>query len=119
MEEYRLEWMTDDQWECYQMLADLFLGFHHINGKLHNWGNGIKLNTSQTGSFATFDFDGLTRMVLLAHERMIRAEIAPSGPGMLGIILHKRRSREGRMYERHPAIEDAIEAFKPTTGATE
>jgi len=112
MDRYRKDWMTDDQWECYQMLADLFHGFHHVNGKLHDWGDGIKLNTSQVGSFATFDFDGLTRLVLLAHERMIRAEIVPSGPGMLGIVLHKRHSREGRMYEQHPTIETAVARFR-------
>lgn len=104
----RLDWMTDDQWECYQMLADIFLGFHHIYGKLHEWGSGIKLNTSYTSSLATFDFDGLTRAVIMAHDRMIRMEIVPSGPGMLGIVLHKRHKREGLMSERHPTIEEAI-----------
>ena len=105
---YRKDWMTDDQWECYQMLADLFLGFHHIHGKLHEWGTGIRLNTTQVGSFATFDFDALTRAVVMAHDRMNRVEIAPSGPGMLGIVLHKRHKREGSMSERHPTIENAI-----------
>lgn len=107
MNNYRKDWMSDDQWECYQFLADLFLGFHHIHGKLHEWGNGIKLNTYCTGSFATFDFDGLTRGVVMAHDRMIRLEITPSGPRMLGIVLHKRHKREGRMYEKHPTLEDA------------
>lgn len=105
---YRKDWMTDDQYECYEMLADLFMGWHHINGKLHEWGTGIKLNTSQTGSMASFDFDGLTRAIILAHDRMIRFAIVPSGPGMLGLELFKRHSRDGRMHERHPTIEDAI-----------
>jgi hypothetical protein len=109
---YRKDWMTDDQWECYEMLADLFRGFHHIHGKLHECGRGIALNTTQTGSFATFDFDGLTRAVLMAHERMIRFSIEPSGPGMLKLVLHKRHKREGMMSERHPTIEGAIERFR-------
>lgn len=108
---HRKDWMTDDQWECYQMLADLFLGFHHIHGKIHEWGKGIKLNCTCVNNFATFDFDGLTRAVLMAHDRMIRFEIEPSGPRMLGLVLHKRHSREGSMYERHPTIEEAIERF--------
>jgi hypothetical protein len=103
--------MTDDQWECWQMIADLYFGFHHVIGKLHEWGHGIAFNTRQTGSFATFDFDGLTRAVLMAHERMIRFSIEPSGPGMLKLVLHKRHKRDGSMTERHPTIEGAIERF--------
>ena len=109
---YRKDWMTDDQYECYEFLADLFCGWHHIHGKLHDWGNGIKLNTSQTGSFATFDFNALTKAVLMAHDLMIRFEITPSGPRMLGLILHKRHAREGMMHERHPSIEEAIESYR-------
>lgn len=109
---YRKEWMSDDQYACYEFLSQLFLGWHHIHGKLHEWGDGIKLNTSQTGSFATFDFDGLTRAVVMAHDRMIRLEISPSGPGMLGLICHKRHCREGRVYERHPTIEEAIKRIR-------
>lgn len=111
-EPYRLDWMTDDQYECYEMLADLFLGHHHVTGKLHEWGTGIRLNTSQTGSMASFDFAGLTRAVIMAHDRMIRLSIEPSGPGMLGLVLHKRHKREGSMSERHPTIEEAIERFR-------
>jgi len=36
IDSYRKDWMTDDQWECYQFLADLFFGFNHLFGKVHN-----------------------------------------------------------------------------------
>lgn len=109
---YRQDWMSDDQYECYEFLADLFCGWHHITGKLHEWGDGIRLNTSQVWGFATFDFDKLTRAVVMAHDRMIRFEICPSGPGMLGLVLHKRHKRNGRMFERHPTIEEAIKIIR-------
>ena len=112
----RLDWMSDDQWECYQMLGDLFFGFHHVTGKLHKWGTGIRLNTRNVDSFATFDFDRLTRAVVMAHDRMIRLEICPSGPGMLGITLFKRHAREGRMHQRHPTIEEAISVIRGVNG---
>ena len=105
---HRKDWMTDDQWECYQFIADLYCGFHHVHGKLHEWGYGIKLNTSQTSLFSTFDFNGLTKAVIMAHDRMIRFSIEPSGPRMLALVLYKRHKRDGNMSERHPTIEDAI-----------
>ncbi len=112
VQQNRKEWMSDDQWECYQMLADIFFGFHHISGKLHEWGTGIKLNCRNTNCLATFDFSNLTRAVIMAHDRMVRLEVCPSGPGMIGLVLHKRHKRIGRMNERHPTIEDAIKSVR-------
>lgn len=60
------------------------------------------------GSFATYDDDRLTRLVISAHRHCVRAEVAPSGPGMIKIYIHRRKGRTGRMHERHPTIEQAI-----------
>lgn len=109
---FRKDWMSDDQFECYKFLADIHNGFHHMFGKVHNWGTGIKLNSTCSNHLATFDYNNLTRLVVLAHDKMIRVEIVPSGPNMIGIVCHKRKSREGRMYERHPTIEDAIKTIR-------
>ena len=108
----RYPWMTEDQKECYEFLCDLYLGEHHLGGKLHEWGMGIRLNTHQTHRFASFDFDALTRAVVMAHDRCIRFSIEPSGPGMLGLVLHKRHEREGKIWDRHPTIETAIETIR-------
>ena len=109
-EPYRKNWMSDDQYICYEMLAEACLGFHHIYNKVKPWGSGIE--TSIYGSWATFDFGELTRLVVLAHDRMIRVEIGSSGPGMFRVILHKRHSRDGSMSQRHPTIEDAIKGVR-------
>jgi hypothetical protein len=103
---YRQAWMSDGQFECYQMLSDLFFGPHHITGTVKEYGSGIAVNVRNFRG-ATYDYDGLTRAVIMAHDRAIRFEIEPSGPGMLRLVLHKRQ-REGRMYERHPTLEEAI-----------
>ena len=105
-------WMTDDQFECLLMLADLFHGLHHVFGNIQPSGGGIVINTRHVGSFATFDFDAITRAVVMAHDRMIRFEIAPSGPGMLKLFFHKRHKREGAMHERHPTLEDHVTAIR-------
>ena len=108
----RYPWMSENQQECYRFLCDLYCGEHHVHGKLHEWGTGIRLNTHQVHHFATFDFDMLTRAVVMAHDRMIRFVIEPSGPGMLGLVMHKRHVREGQMSVRHPTIETAIKTIR-------
>jgi len=90
--------------------ADVVGGFHHIYNKIKPFGDGVK--TSVLGSWATFDFDQLTRIVILGHDRMIRVEIGQSGPKMFCVVLHKRHSREGSMTKRHPTIEDAIKRIR-------
>ncbi len=111
-EAHRREWMSDDQWACAIMLADLFRGFHHIHGKIKECGQtGILVNATNN-SFASYDFDTLTRATIMAHDRLIRFSIQPSGPRMLKLVLHKRHKREGAMHERHPTIEDAIKAIR-------
>lgn len=103
------KWMTDDQWECFEMLCDLCRGSHHVGGKVKPCGKGILINLRYGWDAATYDFNGLTRAVVMAHDRCIRFEIEPSGFGMLKLVFHKRRLREGgEMWERHPTLESAI-----------
>lgn len=108
---YRVDWMTDDQWECACMLADLVRGFHHMPGDIKRCGAGVEVN--MRAPLATRDFSELTRLVVMAHDRCIRAEIAPSGPGRLKILLHKRHARAGSMVERHPTLEEHIAMCRP------
>ena len=108
---YRKPWMSDDQWECALMVSDLRGGFHHIDGGFKPCGVGLEVNT-RYGCWSTYDYSDLTRAVVLSHDRMIRFQIAPSGPGMLKLRLWKRHVREGRMHERHPTLEDAITTIR-------
>lgn len=101
----RLEWANDAQHECYQLLADLVGGTHHIYYKVKPFSD-YGIETVLPNSIATYDFAMMTRLVILAHDRCIRAEIAPGGR-WLKLYLHKRK-REGFITQRHPTIEDAI-----------
>ena len=103
-------WASDDQWACLQLLGELFLGFHHLPGVPKPYGRGIRLD-HRPQWLSTFDFDSLTRLVFLAHDRAIRVEIDGSGPGMVKLVLHKR-IREGVMHERHPTIEAALQRWR-------
>jgi hypothetical protein len=112
---YRRPWMTDDQWECALMLAHLARGFHHLPGNIKRCGLGVE--TNWLGTLASWDFSHLTRLVVMAHDRCIRAEVAPSGPGRLKILLHKRHAREGEMNRRHPTLEEHIALCRPKPAA--
>lgn len=109
---YRSDWMSDDQYECAKMFASVLGGFHHVNGTFKQCGRGIKIH-HYGGSFATFDYYNLTRLVVIAHDEMVRVELIPSGPGRLGFAMWKRHGREGGVEERHPTIEQAIAMHRP------
>lgn len=108
---FREDWMSDEQWLCALFLNRLFKGFHHIHAPFREYGKGLCINTSHA-YFSTVDYDTLTKAVIMAHNWGVRMEILGSGPGMIKIALWKRYKREGRIAERHPTIEEAIEKYK-------
>lgn len=104
--------MTEAQRACFDLLCDVFHGEHHAPERIYAFGRGIKCN-AESHRLSTFDFDYLTRLVVLAHDACVRVEIVSSGPGRIGLVLHKRAGRTGSSYERHPTIEEAIERVRP------
>lgn len=95
--------------EATAFFAALYRGEHHFPGKLQPYGEGWAM--SHTGSLATYDFNELTRLVILAHDRCVRVQVEQGGPNRLKIAIWKR-AREGSMYERHPTIEQAIKDMR-------
>lgn len=118
---HKQEWMDDAQWECACMLADLRGGFHHVNETIRRCGKGIEVNLRV--NFATYDGNLLTRLVFMAHDRSIRADLGPSGPGMVKLTLHKRPKRIRsnnplrESWERHPRIEEALADYRECYGS--
>jgi hypothetical protein len=110
---HRQEWMDDDQWECALLLRSLFRGFHHMSPhRIKPCGpSGIKYYTRT--SLATYDGFGLTLLVMLAHDRMFRAEIIGGTANYVGIALHKRHNREGgEQWDRHPTLEEHVKRLR-------
>lgn len=103
--------MTADQLDCYRLLCDLVGGEHHVEGPIRRFGSGIKAAISMH-QLSTFDQDQLTRLVVMAHDRCIRAAFAPAQVVRLALVLHRRHRREGLIHQRHPEIEDAIKAIR-------
>jgi len=98
--------------EATVFFAEFYRGEHHFPTEIKKFGEGWSM--IHTGSLATFDFNELTRLVFLAHDRCIRAEISQGGPNRLGIAIWKRE-RGGSMYERHPTIEQAVDEWREKT----
>ncbi|MEH6734076.1 MAG: hypothetical protein V7690_05470 [Shewanella sp.] len=102
-------WLNADQRECFDFLCDIHGGANHMFGKIQASGeHGLFINSKASHYMSTFDYSNLTKAVVIAHDRMIRFQIEPSGPRMLKFIAHKRHTREGDMSECHPAMEEAI-----------
>ena len=95
---------TKDQAE--EFFSALFFGKHHIPSEVRPYGLGWKVNAH--ASLATYDFDTLTRLVFLAHDRCVRVEIVQGGPGRVGVVIWRRAGRFGDIYSRHPSIEQAL-----------
>lgn len=93
--------------EAEEFFGILFRGKHHIpGGEAKKFGQGWKVNAY--AGIATFDFDDLTRLVFLAHDKCVRAEIVQGGPGRIGIAIWKRHGRRGYNYDHHPSINTAL-----------
>jgi hypothetical protein len=54
---------------------------------------------------STYDCDGLTRLVLLAHAMRVRVELTGAGPNYLRVVLSAREP-EGTFLRRHPGLTD-------------
>jgi len=102
--------MTPDQKECYELLCDLWNGEHHLPGDIYEFGNGIAINSFH--SMSTYDFSDLTKFVVLCHDRCVRGEIFPLAPRYLRIALHKRHTRDGSIFEKHPTLEKMTELLR-------
>ena len=111
---YREEWMTDEQWKCALLAAEYKYGFHHLTN-LRRWGNGVAIDEPQ--EVATYDFSGLTRLVVMAHDDCVRVGVKTETKKEtyeeheyevtnLIVTFHPReRPAEGdRMSSRHPEL---------------
>ena len=94
------------------LLDRLFAGIYHIGRECRKadfsreWAVAVTVNDSR---FATWDFDLLTKLVILCHDMCIRCEVQAVSPwGYIRLCFHPRE-REGCISQRHPTIEEAIE----------
>ena len=114
--EHQLNDLGIDRRRCLDVLTTAIAPLHNLyrvnqheppDFGVYVWGNGIMVKL-KTNSLATFDLDQLTRLVVEAHARRCRVEIAPHSFNELRVCVHPRQTN-GRTDERHPGLSDLID----------
>lgn len=98
-----------------KFFADLFDGEHHIPGgpdAVKPWGGTGWIVSVYACTFATVDPNRLTRLVLMCHDRCIRAELVNGGPNRVRIAIWQRGTREGSSMVKHPTMEEALATWR-------
>lgn len=97
-------------------LADWYGGMHNFvhqtNIKKIDWENKHHLVVPFGRGMATIDDHFLTSLVVMSHDRMLRVEVNPRARGWLELVFHRRTTRDGRLYERMPTMEDHIKYIR-------
>ena len=97
------------------ILGMVFGGIYNapINWGTVDWncGNGgVSVVISGPRSWATWDFDNLTRFVFLCHVARIRGSIESAGPRGYRMMFWQR-GKDGGVSRRHPDLAEAVAAF--------
>lgn len=93
-------------------LVEMVFGGKHRLAKFAEQATFVELVPH--GSLATYDDDRLTLLVLAAHKYGVRAEVTNHGMRGVKILIHNRKARTGRLWERHPTIEDVLWMGRPS-----
>lgn len=101
--------------EAFDLLARLWHGGHHVIEKVilksAVWDHDLYCRVRFRGEMATFDFTDLTCLVFLAHDCCIRVSVSAASAGLLELMFHKRE-RDGRMYQRHPTLDEVFDKWR-------
>lgn len=94
------------------LLGDLFFGIYHLEIRSLlkvEWNCDYMIQINIRGGLSTFDFNNLTRFVIMCHDRCIRGEISGVGPNYLRLRFHQRTRDLKGISAYHPTIEEAVE----------
>jgi hypothetical protein len=102
--------------DALRFFSEFFCGEHHIpSGGVKEYGGPGSYCVNFYGDLSTFDFDRLTALVFLAHDRCVRVAVMSSGPRMVKIVIWNRDGREGEIWSKHPTLETAVERWRKHT----
>jgi hypothetical protein len=101
--------------EVADILGQVWKGLYHLDEDKIDWENDRYIEVNMVEDLSTWDFNRLTELVVLCHDRAIRMSINKCNFSCLKLIFHKR-SRTGDITQRHPKMEEAIELIRSAIG---
>jgi hypothetical protein len=96
------------------LLGEWVQGIYHLNHKMLSkvdWIDDRYISINYWGDLSTYDGNGLSRLVFLAHWFCIRVEIDPCNFQYIKISFSPRE-RGGDIYKNHPKLDEAVDHFK-------
>lgn len=97
------------------LLGDVYEGIYHLNYnslRKVKWSDPDYIEVTVRHGLATWDYNELTRLVVLCHDRLLRCAVHAAAPGYLKLCFSQREGREGSTSRRHPTIEHAVESIR-------
>jgi hypothetical protein len=101
--------MTKEQAEDF--FGIIYRGKHNLPSQVKPFGNGWSI--IHNGAISSFDFNEMTQLVFLAHDRCCRVS-AMAGGMKLKLVVWGDRERVGGFSERHPTIDEAMAKWRET-----
>lgn len=102
--------------EVADILGQVYCGIYHISREVKHprceWDNPYVVVVVIGSDLSTFDFDRLTKLVILCHDRAIRLCISGKANGYLELMFHQRERQPDDRSIHHPTIEDAVDAVR-------
>ncbi|MHB0998184.1 MAG: hypothetical protein ACYC27_02980 [Armatimonadota bacterium] len=98
------------------ILNRMYQGLHHCYDTLHrvkkeNWTHPYYFECTVYGTLDTWDFNLLTKLVILCHDLCIRCEVCSCSPRYLKLCFGARK-RINSYTDGHPTMEQAIEQLR-------
>lgn len=72
-----------------------------------DWRHGVGVSLVINGELATWDSNGLSALVIGAHDLCVRVAIEGCGPRLMRVSMWQREGRDGPIHKRHPTMEQA------------
>ena len=101
--------------EVADILGQVWRGIYHLQYDLIDWSDPHHIEVNIAEGLSTWDFNRLTELVVLCHDRAVRLEIEPCNMRFVKLLFHQR-GREGGMTKRHPTMEEAVQMVRDNIG---